>query len=87
MGIQNIISNPTFYNMTQGTATQMGIKTGLNSVARPGFILMDGDINPHTKKFSASKRIFISGNKFGNVFGNHYSGFPKRCLLFSSKTF
>ena len=43
-GIQNIISNPTFFNMTQGTATQMGIKTSLNAVARPGFILLDKNI-------------------------------------------
>lgn len=56
-GIQNVISNPTFYNMTQSTATQMSIKTGLNSVARPGFILMDGNIDPHTKKFSATKEF------------------------------
>ena len=56
-GIQNIISNPTFFNMTQGTATQMGIKTSLNAVARPGFILLDKNIDPHTKKFSASKEF------------------------------
>lgn len=56
-GIQNIIANPTFFNMTQGTATQMGIKTGLNAVARPGFILIDKNIDPHTKKFSATKEF------------------------------
>ncbi len=56
-GIQNIVANPTFFNVTQGTAAQMGIKTGLNSVARPGFILMDKNIDPHTKKFSASKEF------------------------------
>lgn len=56
-GIQNIIANPTFFNMTQGTATQMGIKTSLNAVARPGFILIDKDIDPHTKKFSATKEF------------------------------
>lgn len=56
-GIQNIIANPTFYNVTQGTATQMGIKTSLNAFARPGFILMDKNIDPHTKKFSATKEF------------------------------
>ena len=56
-GVQNIISNPTFFNITQGTATQMGIKTSLNAIARPGFILMDKNIDPHTKKFSASKEF------------------------------
>ncbi len=59
--IQNIISNPTFYNATQGTVAQMTIKTGLNSVARPGFILLDKNIDPHTKKFSASKEFLYQG--------------------------
>lgn len=54
-GIQNIISSPTFYNFTQSTATQMSIKTGINAISRPGFILMDNNIDPHTKKFSAAK--------------------------------
>lgn len=56
-GISSIVSNQTFFNATQGTAAQMGIKTGLNSVARPGAILLDNDIDPHTKKFSASKEF------------------------------
>lgn len=54
-GIQNIIANPTFFNITQSTATQMSIKTGINAVSRPGFIMMDKNIDPHTKKFSAVK--------------------------------
>ena len=58
-GIQNVLANPTFYNITQGTATQMGIKTGLNSVARPGFILMDGNIDPHTKNSLLQKNFCI----------------------------
>ncbi|MCM1338697.1 MAG: hypothetical protein NC191_03400 [Muribaculaceae bacterium] len=56
-GIQNIVANPTFFNVTQGTAAQMGIKTSLNAVARPGFILLDKNIDSHTKKFSASKEF------------------------------
>ena len=67
-GIQNIIANPTFFNMTQGTATQMGIKTSLNAVARPGFILMDKNIDPHTKKFSATKEFLYQALSIEPVF-------------------
>ena len=56
-GIQNILASPTFYNITESTAAQMSIKTGLNSIGRPGFILMDKKIDPHTKRFSATKEF------------------------------
>ncbi len=87
MGIQNIISNPTFYNMTQGTATQMGIKTGLNSVARPGFILMDGDINPHTKKFSASKEFLYQAISLAMYLGIIIPVFQKGAYSLAQKHF
>lgn len=87
MGIQNIISNPTFYNMTQGTATQMGIKTGLNSVARPGFILMDGDIDPHTKKFSASKEFLYQAISLAMYLGIIIPVFQKGAYSLAQKHF
>ena len=68
-GVQNIISNPTFFNITQGTATQMGIKTSLNAIARPGFILMYKNIDPHTKKFSASKEFLYQAISLGMYLG------------------
>lgn len=67
--IQNIITNPTFYNATQGTVAQMTIKTGLNSVARPGFILLDKNIDPHTKKFSSSKEFLYQIISLGMYLG------------------
>lgn len=87
MGIQNIIANPTFYNMTQGTATQMGIKTGLNSVARPGFILMDGDIDPHTKKFSASKEFLYQAISLAMYLGIIIPVFQKGAYSLAQKHF
>jgi len=56
-GIQNIVSNSSFYEATQNAATQMAIKTGLNAVGRPGFILLDNKIDSHTKKFSSTKEF------------------------------
>ncbi|MBD5402517.1 hypothetical protein HDR58_06930 [bacterium] len=56
-GIQNIISNTTLYNMTQSTAAQVTTETCLKAVGRPGFILMDHNIDPETKRFSATKEF------------------------------
>lgn len=87
MSIQNIISNPTFYNFTQGTATQMGIKTSLNAVARPGFILMDGDIDPHTKKFSASKEFLYQAISLAMYLGIIIPIFQKGAYSLAQKHF
>ena len=86
-GIQNVLANPTFYNMTQGTATQMGIKTGLNSVARPGFILMDGNIDPHTKKFSATKEFLYQAISLGMYLGIIIPVFKKGAYKAAQKYF
>lgn len=55
--IENIISNPTLYNMTQSTVTQVTSETCLKAIGRPSFILMDKQIDPQTKKFSATKEF------------------------------
>jgi len=56
-GIQNIISNPTIYNMTQSTVTQVSTETCLKAIGRPAFILADNQIDPQTKRFSAIKEF------------------------------
>lgn len=56
-GIQNIISNPTLFNMTQSTVTQVTSETCLKAIGRPAFILQDKQIDPQTKKFSATKEF------------------------------
>ena len=56
-GIQNLISNPTLYNMTQSTVTQVTTETCLKAVGRPAFILGDKQIDSQTKKFSATKEF------------------------------
>lgn len=56
-GIQNLISNPTLYNMTQSTVTQITTETCLKAVGRPSFILMDHNIDQQTKKYSSVKEF------------------------------
>ena len=55
--VQNLITNPTLYNMTQNTVTQITTETCLKAVGRPAFILADKKIDPQTKKFSATKEL------------------------------
>lgn len=55
--VQNIITNPTIYNMTQNTVTQITTETCLKAVGRPAFILADKKIDQQTKKFSATKEF------------------------------
>lgn len=56
-GIQNLISSPTLYNMTQSTITQVTTETCLKAVGRPAFILMDKNIDNQTKKYSSTKEF------------------------------
>ena len=56
-GIQNLISNPTLYNLTQSTVTQVTTETCLKAIGRPSFILLDNQIDSKTKKFSATKEL------------------------------
>lgn len=55
--IGKILTSPTIYNITQTTQAQVGIETGLKAVGRPGFILLDGNIDSNTKKYSATKEF------------------------------
>ena len=57
-GIINSLSNSTFYNIAQNTAARVSIETTLKSIGRPGFILIDEDIEPETKKYAATKEFF-----------------------------
>ena len=57
-GISSAFSNSTFYNLTQNTAARVSIETTLKSIGRPGFILIDKDIDSETKKYAATKEFF-----------------------------
>lgn len=55
--IQNFITSPAIFNATQSTVTQVTTETCLKAVGRPTFILADKQIDPQTKKFSATKEF------------------------------
>lgn len=57
-GIIGALSNSNFVNLTQNTAYRVSIETTLKAVGRPGFILVDKDIDPQTKSYAATKEFF-----------------------------
>lgn len=57
-GIVNTLSNSTLFNLTQNTAARVSIETTLKSIGRPGFILIDNDIDMQTKRYAATKEFF-----------------------------
>ena len=59
MTIGNILASPSLYAITQNTGAQVGIETGLKAIGRPGFIILDNNIDPQTKKYSAMKELLF----------------------------
>ena len=59
ISISNIITSPSIYRITQNSAAQVGIETGLKAIGRPGFIILDNNIDSQTKKYSAMKELLF----------------------------
>jgi len=55
--VSKAISNPTLVNIAQNTDASVICKTTVNSIGRPGFILIDKNISDDTKKFAATKEF------------------------------
>ena len=56
--IASALSNSSLLNLTQNTTVSVGVETTLKSIGRPGFILIDDDIDLDTKKYAATKEFF-----------------------------
>ena len=52
-----IITNPALTTISHNTATSVTAETMLKSIGRPGFILIDKDIDPDTKQYAAAKEF------------------------------
>lgn len=55
--IVNLLTKPGLVNLSQNTAARVSVETGMKAVGRPGFILLDNDIDDNTKKYSATKEF------------------------------
>ncbi len=85
--IQNILSNPTLFNMTQSTATQVTIETCLKAAGRPSFILLDKQIDKDTKKFSAMKEFLYQMTCLGIYLALIIPVFKKGAFKIARKMF
>ena len=55
--ISRVITNPYLVNIAQSSDASVATKTTVNSMGRPGFILIDKNIDLETKKFAATKEF------------------------------
>lgn len=55
--ISKAITNPTLVNIAQNSDASVICKTTVNAIGRPGFILIDSNIDDDTRKFAATKEF------------------------------
>lgn len=55
--VSKVITNPYLVNIAQSSDASVAAKTTVNSIGRPGFILIDNNIDLDTKKFAATKEL------------------------------
>ncbi len=56
-GITKILTSNSLNNITSNTNSQVMMETTLKAIGRPGFILIDNDIDDDTKKYAAAKEF------------------------------
>ena len=52
-----MLVSPSLTNVTQNTNSQVVVETTLKAIGRPGFILIDNDIDHDTKRYAATKEF------------------------------
>lgn len=55
--VKSIITSSNLANIAQNTTQSVAIETTLKSIGRPGFILIDKDIDSDTKQYAAAKEF------------------------------
>lgn len=56
-GITKVLTSNSLNNITSNTNSQVMMETTLKAIGRPGFILIDNDIDDDTKKYAAAKEF------------------------------
>ena len=87
MSISSILTSPNIYNITQNTAAQISIEKSLKAVGRPGFILVDNNIDKKTKKYSAMKEFLYQLTCLGVYMGIIIPVFKKGAFKIARKMF
>ena len=56
-GITSFLTSNTLSTIAQSTSSSVTIETTMKAIGRPGFILIDNNISPDTKKYAATKEF------------------------------
>lgn len=63
-GISGFLTSSQLYSIAQNTTQSVAVETTLKSIGRPGFILVDKDIDPATKQYAAAKEFLYQATCF-----------------------
>ena len=85
--IANGLSNSTLANIAQNTTASVSIETTLKSIGRPGFILIDNEISPATKKYAAAKEFLYQATCLAVYLALITPVFKKGAFTLAKKTF
>ena len=85
--IANGLSSSTLANIAQNTAASVSIETTLKSIGRPGFILIDNEISPDTKKYAAAKEFLYQATCLAVYLALVIPVFKKGAFTLAKKTF
>ena len=55
--VKSILTSSNLASIAQNTTQSVAIETTLKSIGRPGFILIDKDIDSDTKQYAAAKEF------------------------------
>ncbi len=55
--IGSILTSSTLTNIAQTASAQVTTETAMKAIGRPGFVLIDNNIQPETKRYAATKEL------------------------------
>lgn len=83
--ISKVITNPTLVNIAQNADASVTCKTVVNTIGRPGFILVDNNIDLETKKFAATKEFLYQASSLAIYMALIVPLFKKKGFQFAKK--
>ena len=83
--ISNVITNTNLVNIARSTNGTVISKTAVNSLGRPGFILIDSHIDDDTKRFAATKEFLYQAACLGIYLALIVPVFKKGAFKFAKK--
>ncbi len=63
--VKSFVTSSQLANIAQNTTQSVAIETTLKSIGRPGFILIDKDIDSDTKQYAAAKEFLYQATCLG----------------------